>query len=90
MLQGAACAAHVSAKAECACALCAAQAKSFLCCDGVNMFGNLWVAQFAAVCIAVLLLICIFAYIGKLDVLPPRACASCLMHPLPSCCRMPS
>ena len=64
-----------------------AQAKSFLCCDGVNMLGNLWAAQFAAVTVAAFLLVCMFAYIGKLDALPPKACVpffppcSCRMQP---------
>ena len=41
--------------------------------QGVDMLGDLWVASFATVCLGVLLLPCMFAFLGKLDALPPRA-----------------
>ena len=52
---------------------CPAQAKAFVCCNGVNMLGDLWVASFATDLIALVLLPCMLAFLGKLDALPPRA-----------------
>ncbi|CAL8463863.1 g3398 [Coccomyxa elongata] len=56
------------------------QAKSFLCCSGVNMMGNLWVSMFASGSISIILLIFMLVYIGNLDKLPPRACCGCTMR----------
>ncbi|KAK9918047.1 hypothetical protein WJX75_000757 [Coccomyxa subellipsoidea] len=56
------------------------QAKTFFCCSGVNMFGNLWVSMFAAGSLSIILLIFLFTYIGSLDQLPPRACCDCTMR----------
>ena len=52
-----------------------AQAKTFLCCNVINMLGNLWLASFAIGSIAVFLLMTMFAYIAQLDKLPPKAYA---------------
>lgn len=49
------------------------QAKAFMCCSGVNMFGNLWVSMFASGSISIILLVFLFIYISALDQLPPRA-----------------
>ncbi|BDA48981.1 hypothetical protein COCOBI_13-0910 [Coccomyxa sp. Obi] len=56
------------------------QAKTFLCCSGVNMMGDLWVSMFASGSISVILLIFMFVYISNLDKLPPRACCGCTMR----------
>jgi len=49
------------------------QAKSFVCCSGVNMMGNLWVSMFASGSLSIILLIFLFFYISSLDQLPPKA-----------------
>ncbi|EIE18872.1 hypothetical protein COCSUDRAFT_45025 [Coccomyxa subellipsoidea C-169] len=56
------------------------KAKTFMCCSGVNMFGNLWVSMFASGSISIILLIFLFIYISALDQLPPRACCGCTMR----------
>jgi hypothetical protein len=56
------------------------QAKTFFCCSGVNMFGNLWVSMFAAGSLSIILLIFLFTYIGSLDQLPPRALFLITLH----------
>ena len=50
------------------------QIKALVCCDTVDMLGDLWVSMFSAGSVAVVLLIVTFAYIGKLDRLPRRRC----------------
>lgn len=55
------------------------QVKALVCCDTVDMLGDLWVSMFSAGSVAVVLLIVTFAYIGKLDSLPRRRCTSHLI-----------
>jgi hypothetical protein len=49
-----------------------AQAKTFVCCTGVDMMGDLWVSMFASSSISIFLLLALFIYIRALDVLPSR------------------
>ena len=44
--------------------------KGLLCCDTVDMLGDLWVSMFSAGSVAVVLIIVAFCYVGKLDCLP--------------------
>ena len=48
------------------------QVKTYACCSGVNMLGNLWVAMFAAGCLSIVLLLFMFIFIRDLDRLPPK------------------
>ncbi len=50
------------------------QVKTLVCCDTVDMLGDLWVSMFSAGSIAVVLAIVAMAYIGRLDSLPRGRC----------------
>jgi len=51
---------------------CLMQVKTFACCSGVNMLGNLWAAMFSACCLSIILLLFMFVYIRDLDRLPAK------------------
>ena len=48
------------------------QVKTFACCSGVNMLGNLWAAMFSAGSLSVILLLFVFVFIRDLDRLPAK------------------
>jgi len=53
---------------------CLMQVKTFACCSGGNMLGNLWAAMFSAGCLSIILLLFMFVYIRDLDRLPAKGC----------------
>ena len=46
--------------------------KTFACCSGVNMLGNLWAAMFSAGSFSVILLLFVFVFLRDLDRLPAK------------------
>lgn len=48
------------------------QVKTYVCCSGVNMLGNLWAAMFSTCALSIVLLLFMFIYIRDLDRLPPK------------------
>ena len=48
------------------------QVKTFACCSGVNMLGNLWAAMFSAGSLSVILLLFVFVFLRDLDRLPAK------------------
>jgi len=57
------------------------QVKTLVCCDTVDMLGDLWVSMFSAGSIAVVLAVVAMAYIGKLDSLPRGRCCAARLPP---------
>ncbi|CAL5222903.1 g5332, partial [Coccomyxa viridis] len=53
------------------------QVKTYVCCSGVNMLGNLWAAMFSTCALSIVLLLFMFIYIRDLDRLPPKGCCGC-------------
>ncbi|KAK9815948.1 hypothetical protein WJX72_012476 [[Myrmecia] bisecta] len=53
------------------------QAKTLVCCDAIDMLGNLWMCMFATAVLATILILTMFTYIRTLDRLPDKACCGC-------------